>query len=49
LLSAEGTPIKTIAKAYKVHRVTVSAWLQKWEQHGVQSLHDPDSIGFRGW
>ena len=45
LLSAEGTPLKTIAKAYKVHRVTVSAWLQKWEQHGVQSLHEQPRSG----
>ena len=27
LLSATGTPIKTIAETYKVHRVTVSAWM----------------------
>ena len=45
LLSAEGTTIKTIAKAYQVHRVTVSAWIQKWEQHGVQSLHDQPRSG----
>ena len=40
LLSAGGTPIQTIAKTYQVHRVTVSAWIKKWEQHGAQSLHD---------
>ena len=40
LLSAGGTPIQTIAKAYQVHRVTVSAWIKKCEQHGAQSLHD---------
>jgi transposase len=40
LLSAAGTPIKTIAKAYKVHRVTVSAWIKTWGHHGAQSLHD---------
>ena len=27
LLSAAGTPIKAIAEAYQVHRVTVSAWM----------------------
>ena len=27
LLSAAGTPIQTIARTYKVHRVTVSAWM----------------------
>ena len=45
LLSAAGTTIKAIAKAYQVHRVTVSAWIQKWEQHGVQSLHDQPRSG----
>ena len=40
LLSAAGTPIKTIAETYQVHRVTVSAWIKKWEQHGAQRLHD---------
>src|SRR5207245_11530035 len=39
LLSAGGTPIQTIAKTYKVHRITVAAWIKKWEQHGGQSLH----------
>jgi transposase len=45
LLSAEGTTIKTIAQASEVHRVTVSAWIQTWEQHGVQSLHDQPRSG----
>jgi transposase len=45
LLSAAGTPIQTIAKAYKVHRVTVSAWIKKWELHGAQSLHDQPRSG----
>jgi transposase len=45
LLSAEGMTIKAIAKTYQVHRVTVSAWIQKWEQHGVQSLHDQPRSG----
>jgi transposase len=37
--------IKTIAKTYQVHRVTVSTWIKKWEQHGVQSLHDQPRSG----
>jgi transposase len=37
--------IKAIAKTYQVHRVTVSAWIKKWEQHGVQSLHDQPRSG----
>jgi transposase len=45
LLSATGTPIKAIAKTYQVHRVTVSAWIKKWEQHGAQSLHDQPRSG----
>ena len=45
LLSAAGTPIQTIAKAYQVHRVTVSAWITKWEHHGAQSLHDQPRSG----
>ena len=45
LLSAAGTPIQTIAKTYKVHRVTVSAWIKKWEHHGAQSLHDHPRSG----
>src|SRR5438552_2754124 len=45
LLSAAGTPIQTISKTYQVHRVTVSAWIKKWEHHGVQSLHDQPRSG----
>jgi len=45
LLSAQGTTIKDIAKAYQVDRDTVSAWLKKWEHHGAQSLHDKPRSG----
>ena len=45
LLSAQGTTIKEIAKTYQVNRVTVSAWLQHWEHHGAQSLHDQPRSG----
>ncbi len=45
LLSAQGTTIKDIAKAYQVHRVTVSAWITHWEHHGAQSLHDKPRSG----
>ena len=45
LLSAAGTPIKAIAKTSQVHRVTVSAWITNWEQHGAQSLHDKPRSG----
>ena len=45
VLSANGMTIKDIAKTYQVHRVTVSAWIKKWERHGVQSLHDQPRSG----
>ena len=45
LLSAAGTPIQGIANAYQVHRVTVSAWIKKWEHHGAQSLPDQPRSG----
>jgi len=45
LLSAAGTPIQTIAKTSQVHRVTVAAWIKKWEHHGAQSLHDQPRSG----
>jgi transposase len=45
LLSAVGTPIQAIAKTYQVHRVTVSAWIKKWEHQGAQSLHDQPRSG----
>lgn len=45
LLSAAGTPIPTIAKTYQVHRVTVSAWITAWEQHGAQGLYDQPRSG----
>ena len=45
LLSAAGTPIQAIANTYQVHRVTVSAWIKKWEQQGDQSLHDHPRSG----
>ena len=45
LLSANGTTIQDISQTYQVHRVTVSAWITKWEQHGAQSLHDHPRSG----
>ena len=41
----KGRRSRTIAKTYQVHRVTVSAWIKKWEQHGAQSLHDQPRSG----
>ena len=45
MLSAAGTPIQAIAKTYQVHRVTVAAWITKWEQQGAPSLHDQPRSG----
>jgi transposase len=45
LLSAAGTPMQTIAKAYQVHRVTVAAWITQWERQGIASLHDHPRSG----
>lgn len=45
LLSAQGPTIKDIARTSQVHRVTVSAWIKHWEQHGAQSLQDKPRSG----
>jgi transposase len=45
VLSAQGMTIKDIAETYQVHRVTVSAWIKKWERHGAPSLHDQPRSG----
>jgi Winged helix-turn helix len=45
LLSAQGTTIQEIAKAYQVDRDTVSTWLKQWEHYGAQSLHDTPRSG----
>jgi transposase len=45
LLRAQGTTIKAIAKAYQVHRVTVSAWITHGEHQGAQRLHDKPRRG----
>jgi transposase len=45
LLSAQSKTIKDMAQTYQVHRVTVSAWLHTWEQHGAESLHDQPRSG----
>jgi transposase len=45
LLSAQGMHINEIAKIYHVNRDTVSAWIKKWENDGVASLHDKPRCG----
>ena len=45
LLSANGTTIQDISQTYQVHRVTVSAWITKWEQHGAQKSGTPPRSG----
>ena len=45
LLSDQGATIHDITQTYQVHRVTVSAWITAWEQHGAQGLYDQPRSG----
>jgi transposase len=45
LLSSRRITIKEIVKLYQVDRDTVASWIQKWEQHGVESLYDKPRCG----
>jgi len=45
LLSDQGATINDITQTYQVHRVTVSAWITAWEQHGAQGLYDQPRSG----
>jgi transposase len=45
LLSARGYAIEEIADIYKVHRDTVSSWLDRWEQSGFDGLPDKSRSG----
>ena len=45
LLSARRVTIKEIVKIYQVDRDTVSSWIKKWEQTGVESLYDKPRSG----
>lgn len=45
LLSDQGATIHDIAQTYQVHRVTVSAWITAWEQHGAHGLYDQPRSG----
>ena len=40
LLSADGSTIDDIARIHHVHRDTVSSWLDRWEEFGVDGLRD---------
>jgi len=45
LLSSRRVTIKEIVKIYQVDRDTVSSWIKKWEQTGVESLYDKPRSG----
>ena len=45
LLSARGYAIEEIADIYKVHRDTVSSWLDRWEESGFDGLQDKSRSG----
>lgn len=45
LLRAAGMPSKALAQTSQGHRVTVSAGITPWEQHGVPRLHEPPRSG----
>lgn len=45
LLSAVGTGINQIADIYQVHRNSVSAWIDHWQQQGLAGLSDKPRPG----
>jgi transposase len=45
LLSSRHVTIKEIVKIYQVDRDTVSSWIKKWEQTGVESLYEKPRCG----
>ena len=45
LLSADGSTIDDIARVHHVHRDTVSSWLDRWEEFGVDGLRDKPRSG----
>ncbi len=45
LLSARGFDLETLALVFGVDRDTASAWLDRFEQGGVQALRDADKSG----
>lgn len=45
LLSFRGTSLDEIAHIYQVHRNTVAAWIDHWEQGGVKGLPDKPRSG----
>ena len=48
LLSSDGFSIDEIAKIYKVDRDTVSGWINKWEQFGLEGLKEKPRSGNPG-
>ena len=48
LLSSDGFSVDEIAKIYGVDRDTVSGWINKWEQFGLEGLKDQPRSGNPG-
>jgi transposase len=47
ILSHQGYTISQLMNVFKVHRVTVYAWLDLWESGGIQALHKKPGQGRR--
>ncbi len=45
LLSSQGSSMDAIARIYRVHRDTVSSWIDKWRASGVDGLYDRPRSG----
>jgi transposase len=45
LLSADGSTIDDIARTHHVNRDTVSSWIDRWEEFGVDGLRDKPRSG----
>ena len=45
VLSANGSAVDDIARIHHVHRDTVSSWLDRWEEFGVDGLRDKPRSG----
>lgn len=45
LLSSQGRSIDEIVDIYQVTRITVSSWIDKWEESGVDALYDRPRSG----
>lgn len=47
LLSAKGFTLEQLASMFGVHPETVSGWLDRWQEHGLDALADAPKPGRR--